>query len=202
MIDEALDSYRHSKLSLVRPEYETDDNSWHTLQLSLGGTEVWRRIIVPDNESLAAMHSIILSIFSWSGSSRHRWTTNVKTISSLLGKDKSFSSGLTIGKIIESGLSEILYEYGKLWSVKILFLSRHDASPKEKIKVIAGENAVPPEYIEGPLRYRRYVMALQGGPDAERKVAIENLSPDFDPAQFSLADCNRAIFSLTGGKKL
>jgi hypothetical protein len=47
--------------------------------------------------------------------------------------------------------------------------------------------------VEGPLRYRRFVSALDGSEGPERDTAVTELGADFDPYAFNLDDCNRRL---------
>jgi hypothetical protein len=58
---------------------------------------------------------------------------------------------------------------------------------------MAGSGSAPPEYIDGPMRFRRYIVALENGADTERKLALRELGENFDPQAFDLEACNRRL---------
>jgi hypothetical protein len=80
--------------------------------------------------------------------------------------------------------------------VKILILSRYEAEGQPGIRCVAGAASAPPEYIDGPMRFRRYIVALEKGAEAERKLAIRELGQGFESASFDLEACNRRLASL------
>jgi hypothetical protein len=90
---------------------------------------------------------------------------------------------------------EILYEYGAKWTVKIMLLSLYEKPGEVRVRCVAGAGAAPPEYIGGPLRFRRAVSALEGGSDSERMDARLELGQDFDPGLFDLEVCNQKLNS-------
>jgi hypothetical protein len=67
LIDDALDSFRRNNLSVVKKGGAgfSRRNGSETLQLSLGGTDIWRRIVLPASCRLSALHRIIQILFGW-----------------------------------------------------------------------------------------------------------------------------------------
>jgi hypothetical protein len=49
------------------------------------------------------------------------------------------------------------------------------------------------------MRFRRYILALERGADAERKLALRELGENFDPQAFDLAACNHRLLSALKG---
>jgi hypothetical protein len=67
LIDDALDSFRRNNLSVVKKSDAgfSRRNGTETLQISLGGTDIWRRIVLPASCRLSALHRIIQILFGW-----------------------------------------------------------------------------------------------------------------------------------------
>jgi hypothetical protein len=65
LIDDALNNFRRNNLSVVKKGGAgfSRRNGSETLQLSLGGTDIWRRIIVPSSYRLSALNRIIQILF-------------------------------------------------------------------------------------------------------------------------------------------
>jgi hypothetical protein len=72
LIDDALNSFRRNNLSVVKKGGAgfSRRNGSETLQLSLGGTDIWRRIILPSSCRLSTLHRIIQILFGWDKESR------------------------------------------------------------------------------------------------------------------------------------
>ncbi|MDR2793411.1 MAG: plasmid pRiA4b ORF-3 family protein [Treponema sp.] len=186
MIDDSLSAFRKSNIYLVK---DGGKQKGRLLQISIGGTEVWRRIIVPETYTLEDIHHVIQKLFSWKDDLPYRFTlcSNLE-----FGEQAhSLDTGTTIKKLSVQRLPDVNYEYGELWNVKIIILS-----PEESEKTalcVAGENAAPPETINGPVRFRKDIFALEMGTAEEKQIAKKRLGPGFDPTFFDLDQCNRAL---------
>jgi hypothetical protein len=195
LVDEAMANFRQTTFSLVRADGEAGE-TWLTVQLALGGTDVWRRITVPLAFPLSELQRVIQAVFSWSGHTKSRFSTDYRIVSSITGRDRTIDQGQTIGFLSDSGLSEFIYEYGHNWTVKAMILSKQDGTEKDKVSCIAGEGAAPDEKIEGPLRFRRLLSNLDNGNPQERKTAVELLGESFNEKKFDIHECNRALTKL------
>ncbi|MDR1256890.1 MAG: plasmid pRiA4b ORF-3 family protein, partial [Spirochaetaceae bacterium] len=191
MIDKSRDTFRQTNLTLVRND-EDGALAWRTAQISIGGTGVWRRLILPQSFGLADVHRVILRIFSWSGLQPHKFTLDYMTDGGLFDDSDGLKENITIKELTARYLNEINYEYGVRWNIKIIFSPCGDTNIK-KPACIAGENAAPPENIEGPLRFRRFILALETDNAHERTIAIGELGDDFDPEAFDIKECNKRL---------
>jgi hypothetical protein len=183
LIDDSLENSRRNKFSLVRqgsPEAEGE----RLLQFSVGGTEVWRRVIVNESCRLEELHRIIQAVFGWKNSQIHQFRA-----------EKVLDPGLAVKELGGQKIMELVYEYGAKWTVKIMLLSRYETEEQKPARCVAGAGAAPPEFVGGPLRFRRFISALEGGTDAERQGAEEELGRDFDPRDFNLEACNKNLSS-------
>jgi hypothetical protein len=178
LINEALDNFRKNNIGLWQKTDTADNTSWRVIQISLGGTDIWRRLVLPDSYTLTELAALIRAIFNWG---REELTFSVE--------------GKTIGDLSRKGLSEFTCEIGATWTVKIMILSWYQAKPGERVRCVAGAGAPPPRFIDGPLRFRRFISALERGSDGEKRIAQHELGRDFDPERFDIDSCNRAILS-------
>jgi hypothetical protein len=195
MVDEALSNFRRSNFSLVKPD-EVAGEMWLTVQLSLGGTDIWRRVAIPAVFRLFELQRIIQTVFSWSGHIKSRFTTDYKIVSGIVGKDRIVDLKQPLGFLAENGLSEFLYEYGLNWTVKVMILSKQTADGNGQVSCLAGEGAAPNEKIEGPLRYRRLLSHRETGNKDEQAMAAALLGEDYDAAKFDLPRCSHALTEL------
>jgi hypothetical protein len=185
LIEEAMTTRRRNNFSVVNPHKE--GCPWRMIQIGIGGTDVWRRVTAPEDFQLTDLHTIIRSVFNWTGRFSHRFNI-----------DKPLRNGVqektvTIGELGGEGVGEMTYEYGANWTVKVIILPRYDGGEGETLRCVAGEGAAPPERLEGPLRFRKSISALEWGTDQERQTAREELGPDFKPDRFDIDNCNKAL---------
>ncbi|MDR2133704.1 MAG: plasmid pRiA4b ORF-3 family protein [Treponema sp.] len=191
-IDDALDNFRRNNLSVVRGNTDNSgENGWHTVQFSVSGAEVWRRVLVPESCSLEELYRLIQACLDWKGSSRCRFTCEGDG-----GDKKELNRKTTIAELRDRGVGELLCEYGTSWSIWIILLSPHHPGKDETIRCVAGAGAAPPEAIGGPLRFRKILGALETGSDAEKQDALHELGPDFVPELFDMERCNRNLNSM------
>jgi hypothetical protein len=113
----------------------------------------------------------------------------------LFSADGPLDAKLTVKDLGDRGIMEVLYEYGAKWTVKIILLSLYEKPGETRVRCVAGAGAAPPEYIGGPLRFRKVLSALEGGSDSERLGARLELGQDFDPGLFDMEACNRNLNS-------
>jgi hypothetical protein len=193
MIDKSLDNYRRSNITLVKFD-SVADADWRSIQISIGGTDTWRRLVIPTSVTLADVHNLIQALFAWSGiyehcflvdikEKHHRWTDEYNNI----------KESIELATFIGAGVSEFIYEYGTHWTVKIMVLSVCNAAPDEKAHCTMGEKAAPPERVDGPLRFRRFISALDSTNTKERETARAQLGAEFKLNAFNLFRCNEQI---------
>jgi hypothetical protein len=186
LIDDARASFRRNNLSVVKTLRTGGFAScWRTVQLSLGGTGVWRRVVMPDASRLGELHPIIQTLFGWDNRRPHQFIA-----ASPIGDEE-----ISLEELNRRGFAEILYEYGAVWTVKIILFSSYEAEEGERIRCVAGERAAPPLSVEGPLRFKKFLATLERGNDMERKPVGSGgqgdfVSEVFSPDVFSIEDCN------------
>ncbi|MDR0596933.1 MAG: plasmid pRiA4b ORF-3 family protein [Treponema sp.] len=194
LIEDALNGFRRSNLSVVRAAKTGEDAGWRTVQVSLGGADVWRRVVLPESCSLKELHGIIQALFGWKAGYPYHFSPEEQ------GERDRLELDLTLGELAIGGNAAFLYEYGSKWTVKILLLSRHENEGALEARCVAGSGSAPPEHIDGPMRFRRYILALENGAGAERKLALRELGENFDPQGFDVEACNRRLLSVLKGE--
>ena len=90
----------------------------------------------------------------------------------------------------ERKIKEFHYEYGAKWIVRIMIISKTEKKDNSPVRCEAGAGASPPDFLSGPLKYRRMVLALGGNNDMELQEARLELGPDFNPDEFDIRECN------------
>jgi hypothetical protein len=191
LVNEAMESFRKNNISLLS---QSSGYSWRTVQISLGGTEIWRRLVLPENFTLGELKVLIQSLFSWNGE-EGRFSSGAS------GGDETFlQNALSIGELSGSKTNEFLCEFGDKWTVKIIILARYQPQPGESIRCVAGAGAAPPRFIDGPLRFRRFISALELGSDHEQRMVMKELGKEYDPEGFDIDSCNRALRNVSGAE--
>jgi len=191
LIDEALNSFRLNNFALIRPGNKTDTITEWLIQISIGGIDVWRRIIVNEHHKLSELHRIIQTAFGWRDSQAFRFSAETGQNK---GAQTEISDGETSMEMLEAGnITELLYEYGTKWAVRVMLLSKNDSPASKPVRCVAGAGAAPPEFMEGPLKFKRALSALENGNDMERLGARQELGPEFMPGEFDINACNRNL---------
>jgi hypothetical protein len=192
LIDDGLDNFRRNHLSLVSAGPGVSaSNSWWAVQISVSGTDVWRRALVPETFTLDELHRLVQAALDWSNAALYRFsfTDSTQSITKL-------RYNIQIGEMCDMGITELLYEYGTVWTVKLIFHSPYEAGKDEVIRFVTGAGAAPPENIAGPLRFRRIMTVLDTGTDAERQEALRELGSGFVPGLFDIDKCNHNLVSI------
>lgn len=182
-IGEALENYRRKRFTLIRKT--SGKNEEWLIQLGIGGTEVWRRIIVPEYINLEELHSVIQTAFMWSNTQAYRFSCG-----------EIMDTGLTIGETADRGTIEFLYEYGTMWTVKIIIISRNPVTGENPIRCVTGAGAPPPETIGGPLQYRRFISSLQNIEKTGDQDGAQESGQVFKPDVFDIESCNQSLNSV------
>jgi hypothetical protein len=193
MINDAMHNFRRRNLQLIRPGKDDGlTKTWRAVQISIAGTDVWRRALVPADRRLEDLHALIQTSLGWKDSYRHRFYAG----ESGDADRKNLDDKMRISDACNMGLGELQYEYGNKWSVKVMLLSPYQPGKDEAIRCVAGEGAAPPEIIGGPLRFRKILSAIAGGSDMEKQAALHELGPDFVPGLFDMEQCNKKLLSV------
>jgi hypothetical protein len=196
LIGGAMDNFRRNNLTVIHGgKQETAEDSWWTIQISVSGTDVWRRAMIPGDRSLEELHLLLQICLNWKDSYRYRFTCP----GSEDPDRKQVDNKSRIGELCGQGITELLYEYGTKWDVKIIILSSYKPGKDEVIRCVAGAGAAPPEVVGGPLRFRRMLNVLETGNDMEKQAALHEMGPDFIPGLFNIEECNRnlsAVYSV------
>jgi len=190
MIDYDMNSFRRTNLMLVRgKDSGLPADVWRTMQICIGGTDVWRRVLVPREWKLAELHRLIQITLDWNDIYRHRFFLE----GSGSGGIETLDDNMNIFEICDQGINEMQYEYGAKWNIKLILLSSFQPERKETVRCVAGEGAAPPENIGGPLRFRKILGSIEWGSEKEKQTALLELGPEFNPDLFDIEKCNRKI---------
>ena len=189
-IDEALDSLRRNKFGLVRAKTNLNETKGRLLQFSISGIDVWRRLIVPENCTLEELDKIIQAAFGWCNSKDFK-----------ISAEKTLELDTTLKSCELDGIMELHYEYGTKWTVKVIILSRCETPDSRPVRCLTGAGAAPPDFIGGPIKFKKMLSALESKSDLERIRAKQQLGAEFMYGEFDLEICNQKLNSLASEKK-
>jgi hypothetical protein len=208
-IEASLKDFRHATISVFRKENNQKDlDSGRTIQVSIAGTEVWRRLEVRESCTLATLHRVLQTLFGWSGTKLHAFVVDGDIYGTETADGARAERERTIGDLVAQGCTEFTYDYdyGAEWELRLTILNPVDGSLAQDFRCVAGAGASPPENIGGPLRFRRFVTALQKGEGSEKTLAQNELGKDYDPQSFDVNRCNELLAAIHppsgGGKEL
>lgn len=194
-MDQAVNGFRRSRMTLVKAEASDKGGDWRVLQISLSGTSVWRRISVPEGMNLESLHRCIQASLGWKGGRLHGFVVDGQVYGPEGEGGDYTERGTTVGALAEAGKTEFVYDYdyGAEWEARVTVLHEAEAEADGIPRCLAGEGVAPPESIGGPLRFRRFVTALASDAGKERELARAELGADFDPEAFDPAAANAAL---------
>jgi hypothetical protein len=191
MIDNAMHNFRRNNLVVVRGGKDDAEGAWNIIQFSVSGVDVWRRLQVDGKCTLEKLRRMIQIGLDWKDSYASRFISEKNGSM----ERKQMEEKTRIVDLAKQGISEMLYEYGSKWTVKVILLSSYKPAKDEVVRFVAGAGAAPPEAVSGPLRFRRILAALETGSDMEKRAALHELGSDFVPGFFDMDRYNQILNS-------
>lgn len=178
------------------------DASCHTaiyqLKITLADSapEVWRRVIVSAQTTLADLHSIIQQAMGWEALHDYQFRLG-------LGPDKTLNLvEQTLAQVFTSdeALNQPLYynydaQSGWLHRIELETLAANAPQAMSSLPVCTdGRSACPPEGSGGVWGYDELLARLEDTDDPDYLELIDQYG-DFDPDAFAVADANARLSS-------
>ncbi len=187
--------HRHSKLKLAKRQFF----QLHVL-LNDADPQVWRRIVVPSDFSLQALHSVIQMSMGWQMS--HLYDFNI-------GKDRysepdEFDDHPT--RPVETPLSVALegqkkftynYDFGDSWTHTVKIEKTFEGAKMKTPICIDGENACPPEDCGGTPGFENLKKVIANPKDEEHENLMDWLGGFYNPNTFDPNRINRDLLWAT-----
>jgi hypothetical protein len=165
---------------------------------------IWRRLLVPENVTLAKLHVILQWAMGWTNSHLHEFQIGRQRYGI---PDEEWPSSEPIiderrarlNALVDGGTKRFayVYDFGDHWehTVKVedLVPPRPGAAP---VLCIAGENACPPEDVGGPPGYFEFLAALKDPAHEQHTELLEWIGGPFDPAAFDITDANERLANI------
>jgi hypothetical protein len=178
---------------------------WWQLRIELLGVTpvVWRRLIVPADIPLPALHRALQASLGWTNSHLHEfviggvryaepnpeWSEDLKQID-----ERRVLLNKALG---QSRCFDYVYDFGDDWHHVVLVENLHAQAPESSaLRCPAGENACPPEDVGGAPGYTEFLSAITDPAHEEHDSYLSWVGGAFDPIRLDLAAINRALAKI------
>lgn len=167
---------------------------------------IWRRILVPENVTLAKLHPILLWAMGWQGGHLHEY--EIARLRYGIPPDDDWPASepvhderrFRLNQFVESGLRRFkyIYDFGDRWEHSVAVEDVHSRTSATPLVVcLAGENACPPEDVGGPPGYFEFLAALRDPAHAEHANMLDWIGGgSFDPTAFDLSELNARLAQI------
>ena len=168
---------------------------------------VWRRIIVSNQWTLAALHRWLQWIMGWMDTHAHEYQVGdsivapdwwIREMDNRAGEavyrdERRVSVSRVVADLGACGEFEYRYDMGDDWRLRIVIETPPDGMIEDlRLPLcVAGENAGPPDDVGGPHRYREFVDAIADRDHEEHEDLLHWIGGVFDPMGFDLNRLNR-----------
>lgn len=179
----------------------------YQLKLSLNGIspEIWRRIYVTDNISLANFHKIIQTTMGWFNSYSYYFGVGDMIFGS---PDEDIDdlridlSSISLRQILRTERKSLTYHYDpvELWEVRVELERVLPRNMTFKNPVCSeGERSAPPEDCGGLVGYKDLVRVLANKDDPKFEEYSAWVGKEFDPEYFNFDEINSYLSSADYG---
>ena len=160
--------------------------------------EIWRRLLVPGDCTLARLHHIFQAAMGWTDYHLHSFEVRGRRYgvpNPDWGDNVLDESRNRLTQIVAAG-DRFTYEYdfGDSWTHGIIVESlERNVTPLKHATCLEGARACPPEDCGGFPGYERLCDALADPGDQEHHEFLEWVGGHYDPESFDLASTNAAL---------
>lgn len=179
------------------------DAGIYRLHIALRGPRppIWRRVLVPGNWSLGALHYVVQVAMGWTNSHLHQFIVGDDYISlyRVEGITSRDSAQVTLAEIALQPKTKFVYEYdfGDSWEHDIIVEAIVSPEAERRYPVCtAGKRACPPEDCGGVYGYENLLAILSDPAHEEHDDMVawlRQMHPGFDPEHFDLAAVNKRL---------
>ncbi len=213
---------RNREISLAPPP---DEPSLHTLTIELRGCEprIWRRLSLPGDLTLDAVHTLFQAVMGWTDSHLHRFHPGaeegydqpyfVTEFDEDEGDEGTREDGVRLDQVLRVPGDRLtyLYDFGDGWEHRVTLESLDPLTPDTREpRCLGGARACPPEDVGGVHGYQEIAAWLRIGAPADRvpepfedaEHAHGWLPVDYDPDAFDAAEATAAMRMWARGEHL
>jgi len=166
---------------------------------------IWRRLLVPADVTLPALHDILQAAMGWLDCHLHQFVIgDTRYIEpdpdELHGEPEDKDERrVKLGSVVKSVGAAFLYEYdfGDGWAHEIR-LEKIEPTQEGVVypACIGGARACPPEDCGGPPGYMRLLKALARPTDPRHRELVEWAGEDFDPEEINMPAVNADLAAM------
>lgn len=163
---------------------------------------VWRRLLIPNEMTLADLHDAIQAAMGWHDCHLHvfhidgRDYGDRRTVDDVADENR-----LTLKSIAKSGVTRFAYTYdfGDSWEHSVVIEKAKPATLDIACPVcVGGKRACPPEDSGGPWGYHQLLEVLADPDHPDYAEQREWVGEDLDPEAFEIALANTLIKAKFG----
>jgi hypothetical protein len=165
---------------------------------------IWRRLVLPDNCTLANLHDVIQVAMGWHDSHMHTfkiagvyYTSKQMCEMEDMGMDMERDDRALLRDVAGRTKQKFMYEYdpGDSWEHDVVVEKMLPFDPQAKYPVcLDGARACPPEDCGSFPGYMDILEALKAPKKtAEQKELLEWVGDDYNPERFDLEAVNRRL---------
>lgn len=184
----------------------------YQLRIELDGIApaIWRRIVVPSNLRLDALHPLLQAAMGWGDYHLHQWArvnpqdpAGRETYAMRSSIEDSFvdedddicEEDVRLDEVLAEPGDTLLYEYdfGDGWEHSIVLETIAEGAAPGAVACLDGERACPPEDCGGAPGYAHLLEVLADPTHPEHEDLREWAGPDFTPEAFDLDAVNAAL---------
>ncbi len=189
----------------TRPRAHAPAGAWLQLKVTLRhvAPAVWRRVVVPADLKLPALHTVLQEAMGWTDSHLHQFLLGHLRYAIPHEDDFTPPDGderkMYVGDLLGAPKDHLIYEYdfGDSWEHEVVVEKvLAEPPPDGRISCLAGKNACPPEDVGGPPGYERMLASLADPGDDEHESYREWLGGSFDPGRFDRAAVNKRLHRI------
>jgi hypothetical protein len=166
---------------------------------------IWRRLVVPENIRLPALHRVLQASLGWTDSHLHQFNITGKRYAAPNPEWADELGQLDERRVVlhkalghDSRCFDYLYDFGDGWHHIVILEEQHPSSSGHPtaIRCIDGENACPPEDVGGTHGYAQFLAAIADPRHEEHEQYLTWVGGRFDPTRIDLTAINHVLASL------
>jgi hypothetical protein len=168
---------------------------------------IWRRILVPENVTLARLHPILLWAMGWQGGHLHEYVI-ARLHYGMPPEENEFGAEpvlderrFRLNQFVESRMRrfQYIYDFGDYWEHTIVVEDIHPRKAGAPAVVcLGGENACPPEDVGGIPGYFEFLAAINNPAHEQHSELLQWIGGPFDPTAFNLLETNERLKEIRG----
>jgi len=157
---------------------------------------VWRRIVVPEDITMADLARILLAAMGWNNSHQHLFRVGDEaygTADDDAPEDEIDESEVSVSETL-GGHERFAFDYdfGDGWEHEVV-IEKRTPSSVEFAECLDGQNACPPDDVGGPGGYEDFLAALADPALEAHDAYLEWIGGSFDPSRFELDAVNAEL---------